>query len=390
MWSMGNEIREQDIKGGEKLCRFLVDISKREDPSRPTTAGLDKWQGAIKNGFGDIVDVPGWNYKPQHYNFIHQSHPTWKMYGSETASTVSSRGEYFFPAEEKIMYQRDPQQCSSYDLEYPSWATTPDVEFAAQDSLPFMAGEFVWTGFDYLGEPTPYNQWPSRSSYFGIIDLAGFPKDRYYLYQSRWSDNKVLHLLPHWNWEGMEGKPIPVHCYTNYQKAELFVNGKSMGIREKDPKQLHEKYRLVWNEVPYEPGELKAVALNSQNKPQQETIIRTSGKPFRIVLNADRKAISYSQKELAFVTAIVVDEHGIACPKATNRISFKVNGDGVLKATDNGNPTDLESFASPDRNVFNGKCAAIIKSANGKGKITLRAESKGLIASSIVIEIKDE
>ncbi len=216
MWSIGNEIREQGFDWGAEVCQFLVDICKREDPTRPTTAGFNQWQGAIANGFGDIVDVPGWNYKPQHYNFIHQKFPHWTMYASETASTVSSRGAFFLPAEEKIHYTREPYHSSAYDMEFPTWATSPDREFAAQDSFPFMAGEYVWTGFDYLGEPTPYNiQWPSRSSYFGIIDLCGIPKDRYYLYQSKWTNKEVLHILPHWNWE--PGQKVSVHCYTNLQ-----------------------------------------------------------------------------------------------------------------------------------------------------------------------------
>ncbi|MCK4749506.1 MAG: DUF4982 domain-containing protein, partial [Bacteroidales bacterium] len=243
MWSIGNEIREQDIEGGAEYCQFLVDICKREDPTRPTTAGFNQWEQAIENGFADIVDVAGWNYKPQHYHFIHNKFPHWKMYASETASTVSSRGEYFFPAEEKIHYTREPFHSNSFDMEFPRWATSPDREFAAQDSFKYIAGEYVWTGFDYLGEPTPYNiEWPSRSSYFGIIDLCGIPKDRFYLYQSKWTDKEVLHLLPHWNWES--GQNVSVHCYTSFDRGELFLNGKSMGIREKDPTSLYTTFRL--------------------------------------------------------------------------------------------------------------------------------------------------
>jgi beta-galactosidase len=386
MWSVGNEIREQSIKGGEVYCKFLVDICKREDPTRPTTAGFNQWEAAIKNGFAEIVDVPGWNYKPQHYHYIHEKFPLWTMYGSETASTVSSRGEYFLPAVAKVIKKREPYQCSSYDMEYPGWATSPDTEFAAQDSFPFMAGEFVWTGFDYLGEPTPFNDvWPSRSSYFGIIDLAGIPKDRFFLYQSKWTDKEVLHLLPHWNWEGMEGKPIPVHCYTSYEKAELFVNGKSMGIRTKNPSTLYNKYRLVWDEVPYEPGELKVVALDKDNKPIRETVMRTAGKPARIVLKADRQVVSSSDKELAFVTALVVDKNGVVCPRANNKITFSIVASGKLKATDNGDATCLESFVDPIRSAFNGKCIAILQSTAVKGKMTLVARSDGLGKTEISI-----
>ncbi len=388
MWSVGNEIREQSVKGGEVYCKFLVDICKREDPTRPTTAGFNQWEAAIKNGLANRVDVPGWNYKPLKYAYIHEKYTQWKMYASETASTISSRGEYFFPAVAKVLKTRVPYQCSSYDLEYPGWATSPDTEFAAQDSFPFMGGEFVWTGFDYLGEPTPFNDvWPSRSSYFGIIDLAGIPKDRFYLYKSKWTNQEVLHLLPHWNWPGMEGKPIPVHCYTSFQKAELFVNGKSMGIREKDPSNLYSKYRLVWDEVPYEPGELKVVALDTGNKQIKETIVRTAGKPARIILNTDRKTVSYSEKELAFVTVSVVDEKGVVCPRANNKITFSVAGSGKLKAADNGDATSLESFVDPVRSAFNGKCVAIVQANAFQGKMTLIARSPGLVDAEIVIMI---
>jgi beta-galactosidase len=389
LWSVGNEIKEQSIKGGEAYCKMLVDICKREDPTRPTTAGFDQWQGAIKNGLANIVDVPAWNYKPHIYSAIHKKFPQWTMSASETASTVSSRGEYFLPAEPKVITARTPYQCSSYDMEYPGWATSPDKEFAAQDSFPFMAGEFVWTGFDYLGEPTPFNDvWPSRSSYFGIIDLAGIPKDRFYLYQSKWTNKEVLHLLPHWNWEGMEGKPVPVHCYTSFQKAELFVNGKSMGIREKDPAKLYTKYRLVWDAVPYLPGELKVIALDVNNKPIRESIVRTAGIPARIILNSDRDLVSCSEKELAFVTVSVVDEKGTVCPGAANKISLTVKGAGKLKAADNGDATCLESFVDPVRSAFHGKCMAIIQSTAGKGKMTLVAQSAGLKTAEIAIQIK--
>lgn len=389
LWSVGNEIREQSIKGGEAYCKMLVDICKREDPTRPTTAGFDQWQGAIKNGLANIVDVPAWNYKPHIYNSIHEKFPLWTMSASETASTVSSRGEYFLPAVPKVITARTPYQCSSYDMEYPGWATSPDREFAAQDSFPFMAGEFVWTGFDYLGEPTPFNDvWPSRSSYFGIIDLAGIPKDRFYLYQSKWTNKEVLHLLPHWNWEGMEGKPVPVHCYTSFQKAELFVNGKSMGVRVKDPGELYTKYRLVWDAVPYEPGELKVVALDKNNQPIRESIVRTAGIPARIILNSDRDLVSCSEKELAFITVSVVDENGVLCPGAASKITLDVKGPGKLKAADNGDATCLESFVDPVRSAFHGKCMAIIQSMAPKGKMTLVAHSPGLKTGQITIQIK--
>jgi beta-galactosidase len=389
LWSVGNEIREQAIKGGEVYCKFLVDICKREDPTRPTTAGLNQWENAIKNGFADIVDVPAWNYKPQFYGYIHKNHPSWSMYASETASTISSRGEYFFPAVAKVLKERVPYQCSSYDLEYPAWATTPDKEFAAQDSFQYMGGEFVWTGFDYLGEPTPFNDvWPSRSSYFGIVDLAGIPKDRYYLYQAKWTNKEVLHLLPHWNWEGKEGQKIPVYCYTSYSKAELFLNGKSMGVREKDPGNLYTKYRLVWNEVPYEPGELKVVALDKSNKPIKEASIRTAGKPAAICLKSYQNIISFKEKELAFITASIVDKDGIECPLANNKITFQTIGSGKFKAADNGDATSVESFADSVRSAFNGKCVAVLQPVSPDGEIKLVAISPGLKEAEISIKVK--
>ncbi len=385
MWSLGNEIREQGRSDGAQYAQFLADICKREDPTRPTTAGFNNWKEAIQNGLADVVDVPGWNYKPQYYGYIHDKFPYWKMYASETASTVSSRGEYFLPAEIRIHYTREPYHSSSYDLEFPSWATTPDREFTAQDSFPFMGGEFVWTGFDYLGEPTPYNdQWPSRSSYFGIIDLCGIPKDRYYLYQSKWSDKDVLHLLPHWNWEGKEEDTIPVHCYTSFKKAELFLNGKSQGIREKDPTHLYTTYRLVWD-VPYEPGELKVVALDENNHPRKEAVIKTAGVPAAIRLEALSDTITADGKELAFVTVSVVDEQEVLCPKASSQISFTVEGDGHFKAVGNGDPTSLESFIKPTRRTFNGKCMVYLQSTDKAGSMKLKATAEGLQSSQIII-----
>ncbi|NQU53138.1 MAG: glycoside hydrolase family 2 protein [Bacteroidetes bacterium] len=384
-WSIGNEIREQGAEDGLETCKFLVDICHREDPSRPTTAGFNNWRGAINNGLADAVDLPAWNYKPQFYTSIHKEHPDWTMYASETASTVSSRGEYFFPAEVKVMYTREPYHSSSFDLEYPSWATSPDREFVAQDSLKFMAGEFVWTGFDYLGEPTPYNvEWPSRSSYFGIIDLCGIPKDRYFLYQSQWTDKEVLHLLPHWNWTA--GQKVSVHCYTSFDKGELFLNGKSLGVREKDPANLYTTYRLVWDDITYEPGEIKVVTLDENNNPLKEAVVKTAGEPAKIVLETDRNQILADGKELAFVTVSVVDENGTLCPQANNLIQFSTEGEGSIKAVGNGDPTSLESFVKPFRKTFNGKCMVLVQSSKTAGEFTLKAESEGLEAQEIIIK----
>lgn len=384
-WSIGNEIREQNMEGGAQFCRFLVDICHREDPTRPTTAGFNQWQGAIKNGFADMVDVAGWNYKPQYYGYIHEKFPHWKMYGSETASTVSSRGAYYFPAKERVHYTREPYHSNAFDMEFPRWATSPDREFVAQDSFRFIAGEFVWTGFDYLGEPTPYNvEWPARSSYFGIIDLCGIPKDRYYLYQSKWTDKEVLHLLPHWNRE--PGQKVSVHCYTGFNRGELFLNGKSLGVREKNPEHLYTTYRLVWDDITFEPGELKVVALDENNNALKETRVKTAGDPAGILLETDRTAINADGKELAFVTVSVVDAEGTPCPTADNLIEFSTNGEGTLRAVGNGDPTSLESFVRPYRKAFNGKCMAIVQASTTPGEITLTAKSDGLQENRIIIK----
>ncbi|MFC2099024.1 glycoside hydrolase family 2 TIM barrel-domain containing protein, partial [Bacteroidota bacterium] len=325
MWSIGNEIREQHLENGKEYAQFLVDICKREDPTRPTTAGFNSPDQAIKNGLAESVDVPGWNYKPGDYKTLHEKLPHLKIIASETASTVSSRGEYFFPVEERNSYTREPHHSSSFDLEFPSWGCSPDREFAALEENKFIAGEYVWTGFDYLGEPTPYNiQWPARSSYFGIIDLCGIPKDRYYLYQSHWTNKEVLHLLPHWNWD--VGQNVSVHCYTSFDKCELFLNGRSLGIREKDPSNRYTTYRLVWDSITFEPGELKIVAMDAQNNAIREAVMKTAGKPENIVLEADRTEITADGKELAFVTVSIVDRDGVVCPRASNLVKFSVEG----------------------------------------------------------------
>ena len=304
LWSIGNEIPEQGKADGWEIAKRLADICHKEDPTRPVTAGFNNWTGAIKNKLADQVDVPGFNYKPTHYRQILEDHPKWVIVGSETASCVSSRGVYHLPIEK---YEKHPSlQLTSYDILAPSWAYAPDPEFAAQDELPQVAGEFVWTGFDYLGEPTPFNQdrknlnsdWPSRSSYFGIVDLCGFPKDRYYLYQSVWSEKPMVHILPHWNWAGSEGQKIPVFCYTNCDEAELFLNGRSLGKKARfsepvempvgpnvsETKKFMTKYRLKWD-VPYEPGVLR-VAAYQKGRQAAAKEVHTAGPPARVTPDA--------------------------------------------------------------------------------------------------------
>jgi beta-galactosidase len=299
------------------------------------------------------------------------------------------RGEYYFPAADEIRLKRDTLQVNSYDMSYPSWGSSPDVEFHAQDTCPFVMGEFVWAGFDYLGEPNPYDEeWPSRSSYFGIYDLGGLPKDRVYLYKSQWSDKPVLHLLPHWTWPGHEGKPIPVHCYTGFNTVELFVNGRSMGKRSHNGRgrTLESNYRFVWNEVPYEPGELKVMAYNNDGIVAEHTVV-TAGEPKALELVADRSAISPDGDDMAFVTVRVVDENGVLCPRADHSISYAVDGPAEIAGLCNGDATSLESFKGTQMKVFNGMAVVYLRSVDGRsGEITLKAEADGLDAATVQID----
>jgi beta-galactosidase len=404
MWSIGNEIPEQSKPDGWKEARRLTGFFHEEDPTRPTTSAFDNWTGAIKNKLADEVDIPGFNYKPMHYEQIMKEHPTWAIFGTETSSCVSSRGVYHLPIEK---YQKHPSlQISSYDIIAPPWAYCPDVEFDAQDRLPEVLGEFVWTGFDYLGEPTPFfenraaneTDWPARSSYFGMIDLAGFPKDRYYLYQSQWTTRPMVHLLPHWNWEGREGQAIPVMCYTNADEVELILNGKSLGRKKRfgEPwvmpvgpnvspdKRFATKYRLVW-EVPYEAGTLKAVAYR-ENRQVAVDEVHTAEAPARIRLVPDRAVIHADGDDLSFVTMRVEDQHGNLCPLADNLVEFQIKGPGRIEAVDNGNPATTEPFHAGYRKAFSGLALVIVRSTRGKpGTIQLTGGSSGLFAGSIGI-----
>jgi beta-galactosidase len=397
MWSIGNEIPEQREPAGAKEAQRLTNFFHEEDPTRPTTSAFNSWKDAIKNGLADEVDIPGFNYQPMHYEQIMKDHPGWTIYGSETASCVSSRGVYHLPIEH---YRKDEShQISSYDVVAPPWAYCPDVEFTYQDRLPQVLGEFVWTGFDYIGEPTPYfdthplnpADWPARSSYFGMVDLAGFPKDRYYLYQSEWTTKPMVHLLPHWNWPGMEGKPIPVMCYSNADEVELFLNGKSLGRKKRysdkwempvgpnvseDGKFLT-KYRLIW-QVPYDPGTLKAVAYRDGKQVAVEEM-RTAGAPAKIVLSPDRKVIQADGDDLSFVTVRIEDKSGNLCPMADNLVHFEVTGAGRIRAVDNGNAATVESFQADHRKAFSGMALLIVTSEQGRpGRIQVTATSDGL------------
>lgn len=378
MYSIGNEIKEQGEKEGAKLTRYLSRICRGTDSTRPVTAGFNNLAAAIKNGLADAVDIPGWNYKPDQYVSLHRQHPNWIIYGSETVSTVSSRGVFQLPAVTGVMKTWPDNQSSAYDLEYCNWSQLPDTEWKNQEN-DFVAGEFVWTGFDYLGEPTPYNNdWPSRSSYFGIIDLCGIPKDRYYLYQSHWSSKKVLHLLPHWNWPGKENTIVPVFVYTNYHAAEVFINGKSFGKKYFDKNSLADRYRLRWKNTIYKPGELKVVAYDQAGKRVDSSSIHTAGNPAIIRLEASQQQFKANEETLVFVTASIRDKDGNLCPVANNLVRFTIKGAGTIRAVGNGNPASLEPFAADYRKAFSGKCMLIVQSNGEKGQIDIEASSNGL------------
>ncbi len=389
MWSIGNEIREQtDAENGAAIARFLCDICHDEDPTRPTTAGLNSPEGALKNGIAAIVDVPGWNYRPNDYAHYHRLLPDRAMVASETASCISSRGEYFFPVDDDTNPCHASLQVSSYDLSTTGWSSSPDVEFQGVDNHPYVIGEFVWTGFDYLGEPTPYNeQWPSRSSYFGIVDLAGIPKDRYYLYQSRWADRQTLHLLPHWTWPGREGEVTPVHCYSSWDRVELFVNGISQGIRCKRPKNLMNRYRLVWSGIRYTPGELKAVAYDDAGNVAKTTVVRTAQAAAVIALESDRKEIAADGDDMAFLRVRILDAHGNPCPRADHHVRFRIEGPANIAGVCNGDATSLEPFQADTCRLFNGQCVLYLRSRRQQsGTVTVYAEADHLATAMVTIK----
>jgi len=422
MWSIGNEVDDQMVKDGGKTAKFLADIAKREDPSRVTTAGFNLDNAARTNGLVAAVDIPGYNYKPHRYSLYHESTDE-IFYASETESCVSSRGFYRIPgkiapsANEKAttveaMYDyprrawrrypyveipapvRPEGHVNSYDLAAPQWAYYPEVEFAAQDDCPYVFGEYVWTGFDYLGEPTPYGRFDiggklARSSYFGIVDLAGIPKDRYYSYKAKWTNDEVLHPFPHWNWN--DGDMLPVHCYSSYDRAELFVNGKSQGICEKKPHSDNclERYRLMWDDVKFEAGEYTVKALDKNGNVLAEKTVRTAGEPSRLELSADRESYVSDGDDLCYITVRVLDIDGNFCPKADTRLHFEVSGNGEFIAADNGDQTDLEVFHSTSRNAFSGMAVGIFRTLKDKpGKMVIKVTGDGIDGAELEITVK--
>lgn len=413
LWSTGNEVSEQ-YTPELGIARYLTDVVHRFDKTRPVTFGASYPSKSAMNGTELQVDVHGMNYAAGVYGGPHfygeflnkEGHEHLSGFSSESSSTMSSRGEYF-PRKFHV---------SSYDLNEPGWGGLPDQEFAALDRYPAICGEFVWTGFDYLGEPTPFNsdktvllnhaaalskeelkkqeeelkkieenRPTSRSSYFGIVDLAGFPKDRYYLYQSRWMpDYPMVHILPHWNFENKTGENIPVFVYSSGDEVELFLNGKSLGKKQK---QAFE-YRFRWNEVPYEPGELKAVAYKD-GKVWAEASVKTTGAPVKLKLTPDKKILKSDGEDLIFVRVSVLDADGNEVPTAEPLIKATLDGPGKIVATDNGDPTCLIPFPETTRPAFNGLYLAIVKADRGaKGKLHFSVESDGLGTAEMVFQIE--
>ena len=407
MWSIGNEIPEQWSKEGVEISKHLQDICHQYDPSRPVTQGMDQAEAALKSGFAQVMDVPGFNYRVHKYYKNIEQLPQGFLLGSETASTVSSRGVYKFPVVVSDKATYPDGQCSSYDTEYCSWSNLPDDDWKMQDDYSWVIGEFVWTGYDYLGEPTPYDTyWPSRSSYFGICDLAGLPKDRYYMYRARWNEQQhTTHLLPHWNWKGREGQVTPVYCYTDGVEGELFVNGKSQGRVRKDKSSRLDRYRLRWNNVKYEPGEIRVVTYNQYGDKVGEDVKRTAGEPAQMKFSVETPdhepiacmvegctdehnvLLNADGNDLAFITVSLLDKDGNECPLADDELTFEVKGAGTFKAACNGDATSLDSFTQPHMRLFSGKLVIVVQSKAQPGDIILTVkDGKRNIEKSLTLQ----
>ena len=407
MWSIGNEIPEQGMKDGNRMTREMQNYVHSLDKTRPVTSGMDRIDNAIGTGFAQVLDIPGINYRTHRYQAAHEKLRHGFVLGSETASTISSRGVYKFPVERFDGKAYEDGQCSSYDTEACWWSNIPEDDWLLQDDNDWVIGEFVWTGFDYLGEPTPYDEyWPSRSSYFGIFDLAGLPKDRYYLYRSRWNQqDKTIHLLPHWTFPGREGEITPVYCYTNYPTAELFVNGKSQGKISKntdattpsgkdgritdinDP--CIDRYRLRWNNVKYEPGELKVVVYNEGGKEMGTQIVKTAGAASQIQLTGDLganiKPLKANGEDMTFITVNILDMNGNIVPDADQQINVSVSGAANFKGICNGDATSLEVFTKPTMKAFHGQLVIGIQSNGKQGEAIVKVTGKGLKPATATI-----
>ena len=382
MWSIGNEIPEQSSGKGARMSKEMQDFVHSLDATRPVTQGLNQWPGAGRSGTAAAMDILGMNYRLNHYEYAHSLAKDGIVLGSETASSFSSRGCYYFPVKEikKRAWYHSDGQCSSYDVECADWSNLPDDDRAMQEDHDWTIGEFVWTGFDYLGEPSPYDTyWPSRSSYFGMYDLAGLPKDRAWLYRSYWNTKeRTLHIVPHWTWPGREGEVTPVYVYTDAPEAELFVNGKSQGIRRKDKASRLDRYRLRWNDVVYEPGEVKAVA-HYPDGTTEEMTVRTAGEPAQIAIKAEPLYAKPTDltPALRFFDVSILDKDGNLCPDAAIPLSFEFSGAAKVKGVCNGDATSLEVFTEPKMTTFHGQLVVVVE-PTATGPATLSIKGDGL------------
>lgn len=386
IYSIGNEVPDQTTDSGKDTCKWLTSICHREDSTRPVTCGFNRPDAAIKNGLAEVIDVIGINYNPANYERYHKEHPDWIIIASETVSAVSSRGEYYLPAvKEMPVVKHENLQVNSYDWSAVPFAYIPDIEFEAQKKYPFVCGCFVWTGYDYLGEPTPYREeWPSRSSYFGIFDLAGIRKDRYYAYAAQWGEKDILHILPHWNWE--KGQDVDVHCYSNLDEVELFLNGKE--IRQT----AREMHRFIFEKIPFEPGELKAIAykyLDGTRKKFLEKSVKTAGTPAKIHLICDKTSILADGKSIDYIEAQILDKDNNLCPISSNRVNIQVEGAGEYVASDAGDATCTRRFNESFCDAFHGKLMIAVRSKETTGYIVVCVTGENLLPATAVIEVRE-
>ena len=403
MWSIGNEIPEQWSEEGRQIAIRLQGICHSLDPSRPVTQGMDRVDAALSSGFAQAMEVPGFNYRLHKYQKGIETLPQGFLLGSETASTVSSRGVYQFPVVAEAVDAQGSTlrknhyngQCSGYDVQHCSWSNLPDDDWVWQDDKDWVIGEFVWTGYDYLGEPSPYDEyWPSRSSYFGICDLAGLPKDRYFLYRSKWNrEEHTIHLLPHWTFgKERRGQVTPVYCYTDYPEAELFVNGKSQGRRTKNAAERLDRYRLRWNDVRYEPGEIRVVVYDEKGDKAGEQTVRTAGKAVSLqtdVWTQNGGTLKADGNDMAFVTVSLTDKRGTLVPDGDDQLTFEVTGAGRFEAVCNGDATSLEPFVKPTMRLFNGQLVVIVRSGRQAGTVRLKvSDTRRKISKTVELQVR--
>ena len=389
IWSIGNEIPEQSDSMGTVIAKELAGYVREIDTTRPVTSACDRpnqQNFIIRSGALDLI---GYNYHQKDFESFPQTFPGQKFIGTETVSALMTRGVYDMPSDEirrwpvnkdwKGKMPNADNTCSSYDNVSAPWGSTHEETWKVIKKHDFLSGQFIWTGFDYLGEPTPY-WWPSRSSYFGIIDLAGFPKDVYYMYQSEWTKKDVLHIFPHWNWN--EGETVDIWAFSNAEEVELFLNDKSLGVKKKQGDELH----LMWR-VPFTPGTLKAIS-RTAGKNVLVKEVKTAGPAARLVVTADRPSIKADGNDLSYLTVDVVDANGVIVPNADNLVKFQVEGSGVIVGVDNGDPVSHESFKVPQRKAFHGKCLVVVQAGDKPGIVKLIASSDGLTANTVEIATK--